>query len=99
MPWHPTNRTRALAALLGAWLLTGCEPRLITSAGVDRARVAEIQEAIARLRGLSLVRPAQIVVLAATAMAATLTRLLESDESLRVLRLWALIDRAPHSWR
>jgi hypothetical protein len=82
------------AALFGAVMLAGCHARLITGTGVDSARVSEIQDAIARLRGMPFRPPARIEVLDGEAMRATELRLRESDDSLHILRIWSVIDRA-----
>lgn len=85
---------RELIALVVAGCLTGCGPRLITSAGVDADRVAAIEQAIATLRGQPFVPAANVAVLDPAAMSAVVTHLRLSDDSLRILGIWAVIDRA-----
>ncbi|MBI3387866.1 MAG: hypothetical protein HY027_09010 [Deltaproteobacteria bacterium] len=85
---------RELIALVVAGCLIGCGPRLITSGGVNADRVAAIEQAIATLRGRPFVPAANVAVLDSAAMGAVVTRLRLSDDSRRILGIWATIDHA-----
>ncbi len=78
--------------LLLFFAAAGCRQRL--GPEVDSARLLDIQHRIAALRGLPFAPAARVEVLDAAAMSATVTRLRESEDSLRILRVWSQIDAA-----
>jgi hypothetical protein len=80
----------ALAALL---LLAACRTRF-PEVVIDEPRIADISAAIGRLRGLPAHAPAQVAVVDGEAMADVLRRLRSREESLQLLRTWAVIDGA-----
>jgi len=84
---------RLVVLVLVVLPLVGCGERLVAPS-IEPARVLEIERRIAALRGLPFDPPARVEVLDPTQMSATVTRLRESDDSLRILRVWSQIDGA-----
>jgi len=90
-PGTLTGVKRLAVLLVLALAAAGCRQGLV-GPEIDSAQLLDIQRQIATLRGLPFEPPARVELLDAAAMSATVTRLRESEDSLRILRVWSQID-------